>query len=482
MALPNDFENKPYASSTHVKQISIWKTGEDSGKPYANLLDLAFYFKYYEDIMLPSFGATLIVIDNAENLISSMPIQGFEKVVFEVEDARNQMYSYEFRVWTVANRVARDRRQMYTLGLISAEALVNEGTRINTLIEGNTSEQVKKILKEKLNVLESNIDAEKCVNNIKILPTKKSPFALIRSLQSKTIPEKAKTKSKVEKLEVIPFGAGPQVEMKSDVGVGAKKASGSAGYLFFQNRKGFVFKSVDALAAHESDGGTPTVGGTYYYEYAKGDNENTNKIQEIIYDQEINMMKKLREGSYSSIVCCFNINTGKYEEIVYSLKDTWKDMYHMGSQTKLPAGQEKLSEYPSRVMSTVINHENWYSGIGIASNEEEDGSENPSEFPDYQKQYISQSIARVGIMFTQKLTISLAGQLELVVGDKVEVRVPNQVPDKDRDKEQWDPENSGTFLISKLNHQFDIKNQSVYTVLELIRDSYGIKDKESNVK
>ena len=133
-------------------------------------------------------------------------------------------------------------------------------------------------------------------------------------------------------------------------------------------------------------------------------------------------------------------------------------------------------------MSTVINHESWYSGTDIASNEEADGSEKPSEFPDYQKQYISQSIARVGIMFTQKLTISLTGQLELVVGDKVEVRVPNQVPDTERDKEQWDPENSGTFLISKLNHQFDIKNQSVYTVLELIRDSYGIKDKESKVK
>ena len=85
-------------------------------------------------------------------------------------------------------------------------------------------------------------------------------------------------------------------------------------------------------------------------------------------------------------------------------------------------------------------------------------------------------------MFTQRLTVSLTGQLELVVGDKIEVRVPNQVPDSERDKEQWDPESSGTYLVSKLNHQFDIKNQSVYTVLELIRDSYGIKDKESKVK
>ena len=133
--MANEFENKPYASSSYVKQISIWKTGEENEKPYANLLDMAFYFQYFEDIMLPSYGATLIVVDNAENLISNMPIKGFEKVVFEVEDAKKQSYSYEFSVWTVANRLNKDRRQMYTLGLIAMEALINEGVRINTVVK-----------------------------------------------------------------------------------------------------------------------------------------------------------------------------------------------------------------------------------------------------------------------------------------------------------------------------------------------------------
>ena len=71
--------------------------------------------------------------------------------------------------------------------------------------------------------------------------------------------------------------------------------------------------------------------------------------------------------------------------------------------------------------------------------------------------------------------------LELCAGDKVEIRIPNQMPD-DEKKPVWDPEHSGTYLIKNLNHQFNIPSQSVYTVLELIRDSYGIKDQESNVK
>ena len=84
-------------------------------------------------------------------------------------------------------------------------------------------------------------------------------------------------------------------------------------------------------------------------------------------------------------------------------------------------------------------------------------------------------------MFNQELTISITGHLELCAGDKVEIRINNQVPDVDREDEVWDPEHSGTYLIKKLNHQFDIANQNVYTVLELIRDSYGIKDKDTKI-
>ena len=42
---------------------------------------------------------------------------------------------------------------------------------------------------------------------------------------------------------------------------------------------------------------------------------------------------------------------------------------------------------------------------------------------------------------------------------------------------------SGTYLIKQLNHQFNIGDtRTVYTVLDLVRDSQGIKDQESNVK
>ena len=132
-------------------------------------------------------------------------------------------------------------------------------------------------------------------------------------------------------------------------------------------------------------------------------------------------------------------------------------------------------------MSSIVNHENWYMGSKVASNEDKHGGTGDNSYPDWQKQYLTQGISRIGILFNQELSISLTGRLELCAGDKVEVRIPNQMPD-DEKRPVWDPTHSGTYLIKNLNHQFNIPMKKVYTVLELIRDSYGIKDQESKVK
>jgi len=488
--MAEDPNEKVYASDCECKQIAFYKPGED--KPYVNLISMVVTIQYHEDIFWPAYGATMTVVDNQENIISSMPIQGFEKVVMEFEDVLGEQYSYSFRVWTVQNRITRERRNTYTLGLISEEGLINEGVRINSTIEGNTSVKVKELLSKYLKVPAGMIDAETSATSVKILPTKKTPFALIRSLQQKTVSERTgkvgAAKNPPDKVE-IRYGRGgtgiSRTVTKTDVSPEtAAKATGTAGYLFFQTRKGHVFRSIDSLASSDKEfNGKPPVNleEPFFMQGAKSGEESRKRIQEIVFGNELNIMKKMREGAYSSLCCFFNINTGEYEEQVYSLKDMWKNMAHMGSQTKLGAGQESLSEYPSRVMSSIINHENWYVGKNVASNEDKHGGDGDNSYPDWQKQFLSQGISRIGILFNQELTISLTGHLELCAGDKIEVRIPNQKPD-DEMRPVWDPEHSGTYLIKNLNHQFNIPGKSVYTVLQLIRDSYGIKDQESNVK
>tara|TARA_A100001035_G_scaffold72928_1_gene55898 strand:- start:63 stop:1487 length:1425 start_codon:yes stop_codon:yes gene_type:complete len=473
--------SKNYATEFKVIQMSLYSL-DDESKPYVNLAgDMCKQFQYFEDIMWPSYAATMVVQDNTENIISTMPIQGFERVVVEVDDLSETSgenkgrYTYEFRVWNISNRVGSERKQTYTLNLLSYEGLINEGSVINKILEGNTSSLVKKILGEYLKVPQNLMDVEESTTSMKILPMKKTPYTVIKSFLPKTISEKiaVKTDSNTEE----------NSDNVSDITTSeSKKGSGSAGFLFFQTNRGFVFRSIDSLISEENQfNGKPVNSSIFFWQPAKLNEPSLNRIQEIVFGQELDMIKKLRTGHYSSIMCAVDINTLTYAEQVYSLADTWDEMAHLGSQTKLPKGQTNLSQYPTRIMSTILDNEVWNNESKIGSSE--NGGDGSHPYQDYQLNYLSQGLARSGILFNQQLTISLTGHLELCAGDKVEIRIPEQVAEAAKEDSTYDPEHSGTYLIKQVNHQFNMSDsRSVYTVLDLIRDSQGIKNQESIVK
>ena len=474
--------DKNYATSFDIIQIALYAVVNDT-KPYANLSgDMCKQFQYYEDIMWPSYAATMVIEDSAENIISNMPIQGFEKVVVEVDDLTETgenkgRYTYEFRVWNISNRINVSRRQVYTLSLLSREGLRNEGIVVNKKLSGTTSGIAKKILDEYLDVEPTNMDIEASTTNMVILPTKKSPYTVIKSLLPKTISEK------ISKNIETANNSDDASDNKSDVSdPEATKGTGTAGYLFFQTNRGFVFRSIDSLISTDKDkfNGKPVVGSPFYWQPAKLNNPSLNRIQEIVFGQEFDMIKKLREGHFSSVVCSFNINTLTYKEQKYSLTDTWNDMAHLGSQAILPKGQRELSEYPTRVMSTILDNEVFNQDPKIAS--VDDGGDGSHRYQDLQLHYLSQGLARAGLLFNQQLTISITGHLELCAGDKIEIKIPDQSAEAAKET-AYDTEHSGTYLIKQVNHQFNMgDSRTVYTVLDLIRDSQGIQDQESNVK
>ena len=474
--------DKNYATSFDIIQIALYAVVNDT-KPYANLSgDMCKQFQYYEDIMWPSYAATMVIEDSAENIISNMPIQGFEKVVVEVDDLTETgenkgRYTYEFRVWNISNRINVSRRQVYTLSLLSREGLRNEGIVVNKKLSGTTSGIAKKILDEYLDVEPTNMDIEASTTNMVILPTKKSPYTVIKSLLPKTISEK------ISKNIETANNSDDASDNKSDVSdPEATKGTGTAGYLFFQTNRGFVFRSIDSLISTDKDkfNGKPVVGSPFYWQPAKLNNPSLNRIQEIVFGQEFDMIKKLREGHFSSVVCSFNINTLTYKEQKYSLTDTWNDMAHLGSQAILPKGQRELSEYPTRVMSTILDNEVFNQDPKIAS--VDDGGDGSHRYQDLQLHYLSPGLARAGLLFNQQLTISLTGHLELCAGDKIEIKIPDQSAEAAKET-AYDTEHSGTYLIKQVNHQFNMgDSRTVYTVLDLIRDSQGIQDQESNVK
>ena len=450
-----------YASDLQLEECII--TSVDGDKQ--NITDLVIRFDYFENISLPTFEANLELVDTGANLISSLPIQGYEDIKITMtqigDDDGKLKQVYNFKVFRIHSRFSGDRFQKYSLGLISAEALLNESKRVGTILTGKGDGIVRKLLTEELGVAGDRIKTDPAMFKVRFFPGKKTPFSIIESMRMKTVAEDSKVNN----------------SSNSVTGEFAK-STGSAGYYFYQNVDGYYFNSIDRL--NSIDKNPPVEIFTQETDAVAGASKQQ-KILSIDFQQEIDILTKLRMGTFSNVICFYNYSTGAYEEYNYKLQDSFDDMEHLGSQSGLAKGQADLAATPSRIMSVLIDHETWFDGVEVASPEKPDGGkQNTAEFPDWQKNYVAQSIARLESQNNQQVLITVPIRLDLRVGSTVEIRIPNQIPTQDRQPDLYDPEHSGVYLVAKLNHACETRARRANTYLTLVRDSYGRPNEESN--
>lgn len=431
---------------------------------------------YFEDIYTPFVSANMFIIDSGQNLIGTLPIQGGEKVTIRLENVKKEMVEYELSVWKIFNRKIEKNMQYYNLALLSEEAMNNESARIVEKYKAHPEAIVQDILK---NVLKTRKDIQTETSQFKMcmFPNGRKAHAVIQSLMSRTVPKSARFKK----------GGGGASNKKSnkDLGGNSKDASGTAGYLFFENKDGFVFKSMDLLCSDGTDsfGGTPPVA-VYYSRPAVGMTADKNfyTIEEYKFTDEIDIVEKLNNGIFSTHMCYFDISAQKYEEYTYDMSKTFDNMSHLGSQDDLAKYQRELGEKPSRIMTILLDHEAWYSDENIA-NPDENGD---AEFPDYAKYYTAQAIGRRYLMENQRVEITIPGNSDLKVGDKLKIMIPNMAAESLRERQAFDEENSGTYLIAQLSHNYQFIKESgepeFTTKAALIRDTYGIKEYDSKVQ
>ena len=183
------------ATDFRLRSVKIYPHGVDN---YEQIQPLISKFEYTESITSPFVTATLVVVDST-GLLQKLPIKGGEKVEIEVfTNIQEEAFRYQMVVWKVANRFAEQKKQVYTLGLISGEALDNELIRIQTPVVGNPEAIIAKYLKgsEFLNT-NKEFFSEPSKFKVQMLPPRMRPFDLFASLAIKSVPVKStKAKSK----------------------------------------------------------------------------------------------------------------------------------------------------------------------------------------------------------------------------------------------------------------------------------------------
>ena len=419
-------------------EVVALPTEENNEKDRFDITNSVLSFDYFENILEPSVTIRMVVA-NQISLIDSIPIRGGEKVDFSISTGNGVFEpteKLEFYVYKVSDVQAEDLKETFVLHLATKDCMSNETTRCQRKYQRlNIADHVKSILDDVL-VTEnySDVNIEKTANAYTFIGCNKKPFHTLRWLcpKSASVAEGAKGES----------GEGKD-----------GKALGTSGFLFYENREGYNFKSIDNLVSKTGIGSADEKQ-MWDYEYTGVVQSGqvigaTGPIINFSYEKNMDLRKLLRVGMYKNHTISYDALKNEFNVFEYDLADQSKDS-SLNSSDNLLVQSKIYGKSSSRLLTRISDHGTLESGLS----DEESGVSASS---------VQKSFSRYNLLFTQALNILVPCNIDLKVGDIIACKFP----ERNLNKQSM----SGNYLIRELRHHF-VVNQNV-TSLKLMRDSYG---------
>ena len=436
--------------------------------------DMIASFDFMEKLESPFVSGSLLISDS-KDFLNTFPIEGGEDVLVSMKHTFDENpIDFNLRVYKVGGRVVNGKKQVYTLMLVSAEAIVNESFKVQDPLDGNPESIIIKLLREKIGT-SKEIYSEPSRFKIRMIPGNLRVFDIIAKLIKKSVSTKTTYKS---------------VDPSGNPGKSEQQIKGSAGFFFWETNRGYNCFSVDALCdvSEKQILAAPRLKsqswGPYVETIANIESTQDSRFNIISfnYSSEVDIMSSLRLGKYSTKMIFFNHSTGAYDEYVYKIKTSYDDMAHLGEQSTVstvPMTDLDLDKTnPARVMSAILDPETWIDTADVSDPDVKD-VEKPTEYADWTKYYAAQSVARYDLLRNQEGTLKIPCNPLICAGDKIDLRFQSKLSDaiQAATKRPYDTESSGIYLVKEVTHTFNFVNSGTtgngFTTMRLFRDSYG---------
>ena len=428
----------------------------NSGKKAIDLSSHLIHTEYFEDLLSPVITMRM-KIRSEFNYIANVPIRGGEMIAFsadvggttitfgEIDGSDIVPNSGELYVYKVSDLSSPSQAQDFILNITSLEFFKNETSRCQFKFKSQSIDKhVRQILGPNVmnvnpdKILDKNI--EETDNTYSFIGNNRKPFYTIEWLCPKSI------------------GGGSKQGVSGEGNTA--QGTGTAGFLFYENREGFNFKSITSLVKSTTLKSNSKKAVFSYFYRGQGGAESSDKLSENLnmiffhLNKSTDVRKALSTGQYGSLTIFYNSLTQKFSQIEYRLEKEVEDS-KLGSEEDLstPKG---LDQYNSRLYSIVSDH----GTLGVGEKGLEDSGRDPVDH--------AKAISRYNALFSQSLNIQVPCNTNLKVGDIINLTFPELSGGKSK---KIDQSMSGNYLISRLNHH--IQPNASFSSLNLIRDSYG---------
>lgn len=379
----------------------------------------------FEDIFSPFITGVLSIKDTLD-LTNVLPLIGEEyldlKVVTPQLDAKIEG---RFYIYKMADKVALgDRSAAYELYFVSAEAVVDMNKRNSKVYSGKISDIIPTFVKDKIEGLEVNDKRfliEETRNSIKYISNFWSPIKNISYLADNAISQ-----------------------------------TQSPSYLFFENRDGFNFKSLELLYSGQVF--QDFVFDRYTRDEFPGGGNVLNIDQDFkrigTYDHPLpfDYMERLRSGMLASKLVSYDSTKKMYTVRNYSAGNRFSVQKHLNEFPLFSPNATYRSNARQFIYPRAFET---FTSFGDTTN----------------ARIVQERISVLAMAEANKISLDVAGRLDYTVGKVVTLTMNKRQPITKRDTsdETLDKVNSGRYLISAINHV--ITTQGHTCQMELIKDS-----------
>lgn len=397
-----------------------------------NVLPQLVILELYESLYDP-FMSGKIVLTDTQAIRDFFPLVGNEilKVSFETPTlGKDYVYTAEFFIYESSDSQRNmERTSVYALNFISKEAILDRNKRISKTFKGNPVDMLEYLLRDNGLQTEKELIAEEPRNQFAFCSNWWRPTKAIKFLSERCV-----------------------------------SANGQPAFLFFENKNGFIFSSLDTLINKEM----PLSARFRLNDYTRSmDDKATSyrdlekdyqSILQIEYHNGFDYFRRLENGFYGGELITLDLTTRRYTHNAFNRP--FENDSHLNEYS--PVSGKPLA-VPRGHLTFIPKMYNNFDGFGDSTNG------NTAVDRDT-------IFARLN---AQRLTIKVYGRTDYTVGQKVSVTIPKSGQINDRES-TYDKLLSGVYLVTGLCHNITPRNHQ--TIMELAKDSSAIDLNKSGLE
>ena len=419
-------------SLTQSGNITNFQINSNTGGGSVDLSAGVVDYRYYESVLSNSVSASAMIVETGNSdvggVLDGLPVRGGERTHIKIEDNQGGTLDVPLYVNRARDAIPGTQQDLYVLDLASQEYFANTQTRVTKRYEGKISDHISSILGDVLPV-SGEVDVDETSLEYNFIGNDRKPFYVCTWLATKAVPGE---------------------------GVGD-----AAGFLFFQTRDGFHFKSIDNIF-----GGDPVK--KFIFNNTEGLPEGYDgKVLNYNIESDTELHQNLSMGTYHNKSIFFDFYNMNYKEKIYSIEEQQSGLKVAGQKgDKFNFVAKEFTRTPSRFMTHILDIGVDPKGTGDQQLENQKSEEGVPNFK--AEETMVQSIMRYNQLFTVKTQITIAGDFSIKAGDLVQCDFPELAGAQ---LSNTNSQSGGIYMVAHVCHRNT--PDGCFSSLGLVRDSYG---------